>query len=330
MKIAFFEIEAWEKSYLEKNLKGNKLYFSEKELDEKTARKVKDFDVVSVFINSDVNARVLNQFRKLKSIVTRSTGFDHIHLKACNEKGIKIFNVPHYGENTVAEHTFGLILALSKRITDGWERVKKGDFSHDGLQGFDLKDKTIGIVGMGRIGSHVAKIANGFEMKVLAYNPRRNPYFEKRFNFKYVSLEYLLKNSDIITLHCPYNKQTHHLINSSTMKMIKKGAYLINTARGGLVDTEILIKMLKKGIIAGVGLDVLEEEDLMDEEKRDLTKSEKSSLMENHELLKLKNVVITPHNAFNTKEAIQRILDTTIENIKAISEGRSIKENLVE
>lgn len=329
MKIAFFEVESWEKEILKKEFKKHKLLFFKEDLDEKNVSKVSDVDILCVFIYSDVDKKILDKFKNLRAIATRSTGFDHIDMKTCKERGILVFNVPHYGENTVAEHTFALILALAKNILKSCDRTRKGNFSFEGLRGIDLMEKTIGIIGMGRIGSHVSKIANGFGMKVIAYNPRRHKNLEKKFKFKYVTLDFLLKNSDIITLHTPYNKETHHMINSKTFSKMKKGAYLINTARGGLVDTGDLIKALDSGILAGAGLDVLEEEELIGEKNRKLTKKEKESLIENHKLLKYGNVVITPHNAFNTKGALERILNTTVENIKSMISEKIKKENLV-
>jgi D-lactate dehydrogenase len=330
MKIVFFETEDWEKEIIKKELGKHKLIFFKEDLDEKNVSKVSDADILCVFIYSDIDRKILDKFKNLKAIVTKSTGFDHIDVKKCKERGILVFNVPHYGENTVAEHTFALILALAKNLMKSCDRTRKGNFSFEGLRGFDLMGKTLGIIGMGRIGGHVAKIANGFDMRVIASSPRRHKELEKKFGFKYVTLDYLLKNSDIITLHAPYNKETHHMLNSKNMMKIKKGAYLINAARGGLVDTRALLKALDKKILAGAGLDVLEEEELLKEKKhKGLTRKERESLIENHKLLKYCNVVITPHNAFNTKGALSRILNTTIENIKSVISGKIKKENLV-
>ncbi|MBU3942456.1 hydroxyacid dehydrogenase, partial [Patescibacteria group bacterium] len=208
-----------------------------------------------------------------------------------------------------------------RKITDSVERTKKYDFSLEGLRGFDLKNKTLGIVGLGHIGQCVARIANGFRMNVLVFDPKENKKISKKLELKYVSLDYLLSHSDIITLHAPYNKDTHHLINKKNIKMIKKGSYLINTSRGGLVETEALILALDSKILAGAGLDVLEEEHFIKEEKELLSKSfqEKCDLktvLRGHLLIQRPNILVTPHNAFNSEEALKRILDTTIENIE--------------
>ncbi len=320
MKIAFFETEDWEKEFLKKKFKKHKLYFSKNDLDEKNASSVKDFDIISVFIYSQINKHVLDKLDSVKLIVTRSTGFDHIDINECKKRNVKVLNVPFYGENTVAEHAFALILNLSRKIHKSCERTEEGDFSLKGLRGFDLKGKTLGIVGMGHIGEHVARMAKGFEMNILAFDIYKKSSLAKKFGFKYATLKELLKNSDIVTLHTPYNKHTHHLINSRNIGLMKKGAYLINTARGGLVDTGPLIRALKSKHLAGAGLDVLEEEELIKEEAQLVSKkfsNEKMQcLFENHKLLKMENVVVTPHNAFNSQEALQRILDTTANNIQ--------------
>ncbi len=329
MKIAFFEIKDWEQEEIKKKIKGQKFLFFDKELTEKTASKVADCDVVSVFIYSEINKKVIDKLKNVKAIVTRSTGFDHIDVKECAKRKINVFNVPHYGENTVAEHTFALILTLFKNILKSSDRTRKGNFSFEGLEGLDLMGKTVGIIGMGRIGAHVAKMANGFEMNVLAFSPHRDQKLAKKLKFKYTTLNELLRKSDVITLHAPYNKQTHHMINMKNIKNFKKGSYLINAARGGLIDTTAILYGLNKKILAGVGLDVLEEEDLLKKQPRKrLTREERSTLTENHKLLKYDNVVITPHNAFNTKGALGRILNTSIENVKSVISGKIKKENL--
>lgn len=332
MKIAFFEIKDWEKEYLSSRLNGNDLSFFPEPLASENIDGIKDCEIVSPFIYSNINKDDLPKLPNLKFISTRSTGFDHIDVVGAKEKNILVSNVPFYGENTVAEHTFALILTLSRKIFQSLEKVKKGDFSLDGLMGFDLKGKTIGIIGLGHIGQHVARIANGFEMNVLVYDLHQDKKLAKKFGVKYVSLEELLKTSDIVTLHCPFNKETEHLINLENISLIKKGAYLINTARGGLVDTTALIKALNDKTLAGAGLDVLEEELFIKEEAELLSedffkKNDAQTIIENHILLFKENVVITPHNAFNSKEALERILDTTIENINAFIKRKPI--NLV-
>jgi D-lactate dehydrogenase len=331
LKIAFFEVEGWEKEYIKKNFKDKNLYFL-RTLDKDLIKKKEDFDVISIFIYSRINKKVLDKFPNLKFIATRSTGFDHIDIDECKKRNIKISNVPYYGENTVAEHTFALILALSRKIHKSYERTIRGDFSLEGLRGFDLRGLTLGVIGAGHIGQHVIRIAKGFEMNVLVFDINNNNKLAKKLGFKYMSLDKLLANSDIITLHAPLNKSTYHLINKKNINHIKKGAILINTARGGLVETGALVKALHKGILGGAGLDVLEEEKLIKEERqllsRNFPKENLKNLLRNHLLLTYDNVIITPHNAFNSKEALIRILDTTINNIKAFIKHKPI--NLVE
>jgi len=329
MKIAFFEIEDWEKDYLKEKLKNYNLVFFKEILNEKMTELVKDVDILSIFIYSKINKNIFDGFTKLKAIVTRSTGFDHIDTKECSKRKISVLNVPYYGENTVAEHTFALILALSRKIHKSYERTVRGNFSLEGLRGFDLKGKTIGIIGLGHIGKHVARISNGFEMNILAYDVNRDINFAKKFKIRYVDFNTLLKNSDIITLHCPYNKSTHHLLNNKNIKFVKKGALIINTARGGNIETKALVSALAKGHLGGAALDVLEEESIIKEEiqllSKNFPKENLQNLIENHLLLTFDNVIITPHNAFNSKEALTRILDTTIENIKSVISKRKFQ-----
>ncbi|MBT4349833.1 hydroxyacid dehydrogenase [bacterium] len=325
-EVAFFEIEPWEQEYIKKGLKGFKLRFFENIIGKKDLKNLKNISVLSPFIYSKVDKNILESLPALKLVATRSTGFDHIDVAGADKKKVKVCNVPFYGENTVAEHAFALILSLSRNIHLSHERTMKGDFRLDGLQGFDLKDKTIGIIGGGHIGQHVARIARGFEMNILVSDPNRDPKLAKRFGFKYTSLENLLKKSQVITLHAPYNKHTHHLINCKNIKLIQPGTILVNTARGGLIDTTALVEALHDGRLAGLGTDVLEAEKYVFKEERELVspkftgkpKEDKEwlkTIVEQHVLINSSQVVVTPHNAFNSKEALQRILDTTIENI---------------
>ena len=297
-------------------------------LNMKNASKSLDAEVISVFIYSKLTEELLSHFSNLKFIATRSTGFDHIDLDTCVKNQILVSNVPYYGENTIAEHTFGLILALSRNIHKSYIRTTRNDFSIEGLKGFDLKKKTLGVVGAGRIGLHVIRVAKAFGMDVLAYDVKKDQFLADVLGFTYVSLEDLLAQSDIISLHVPYNTHTHHLINKDNIRLIKKGAILINTARGGIVDTEALLEALDQGILSGAGLDVLEGEELILEDKRmvydpsDLETM--TNLVKDHILLSKDNVVFTPHIAFYSQEALERIIDTTIENIAAFCLGSKL------
>ncbi|MEM4367441.1 MAG: hydroxyacid dehydrogenase [Candidatus Aenigmatarchaeota archaeon] len=328
MKIVFYQTQKWEENYIKKKLKGHKIIFCKEILNEETAKLARDADAISIFIYSNVNKAVLDKMKKLKLVTTRSTGYDHIDLIECKRRGITVCNVPTYGENTVAEHTFALILSLSRKIHKSYLKTLRNDFTIDGLEGFDLKGKTIGVIGAGHIGLHVIRIAKGFGMNVLVNTLHLDKFLAEVMGFEYVNLEELLKRSDIITIHVPYNKDTHHLINKDNIKLIKKGAILINTARGGCVDTEALIEALDKGILSGAGLDVIEGEELIKEEKQLIYDKDKlknlGNLVKDHILLSRDNVIFTPHIAFYSREALLRILDTTIENIEYFSKKTPI------
>ena len=327
MRIAFFEVEDWEEEYLKEKLSGHQLKFSNEKLSLENTAQIKDFDALSVFIYSKIDEQIIQEIPNLKLVTTRSTGFDHIDLDVCKKRGITVCNVPSYGENTVAEHTFALILSLSRNMCKACIRRFEQDFSIEGLEGFDLKGKTIGVVGTGQIGLHVIRIAKGFGMNVVAYDVRQNKLLSEVLEFEYVTLEDLLARSDVITLHVPHMKATHHLMNKDTFKLVKKGAILINTARGSIVDTEALIDALDKKILAGAGLDVFEGEEVIKEEKQLLYEPKNlevlASLVKDHILLSKDNVVFTPHIAFYSKEALERILETTVENINAFVSGKT-------
>ncbi len=330
-QVAFLGCESWEEDYIlnklsDKNI--SKISFFPVLSKISDFKKIIDFSIVSGFINSTFNEKHFSLLPNLKFLSTRSTGYDHIDLIAAKKYGIKVSNVPLYGANTVAEHTFALLLALARKIYPSITRTKQSNFSLDNLRGFDLKGKSIGIIGTGSIGAHVVRLAHGFQMKILLYDIYKNRSLAKKYQANYVSLRQLLSRSDIITLHVPYNKKTHHLINQANIKLLKPGSYIINTSRGGLIETKALLKALVSGQLAGAGLDVLEEEGLIKEEiqllDRQASREKLNTLLHDHILLKFDNVIVTPHNAFNSEEALRRILDTTIENIKSFIAGRPI------
>jgi len=330
-KIGFFGVKPWEKEYLSEKLESlTKLQpiFSENIISSDHMPEETDFEIICVFVDCPVTKEIISRLPRLKFITTRSTGFDHIDLNACKERGIAVSSVPSYGENTVAEFAFGLILSLSRKIASSWDQVREtGSFNLDNLQGFDLKGKTLGVVGTGKIGCHIIKMANGFEMNIVAYDPFPRPELAKTLNFSYLSLEDLLKSSDIVTLHVPYMPETHHLLNDKNIALMKHGAYIINTSRGGVIDTEAIVRGLKSGQIGGAGLDVLEEEGVIKDELDFLSNGRPEdhnlkTIIANHILIDFPNVIITPHNAFNSREALQRILDTTAENIKGFLENK--------
>jgi D-lactate dehydrogenase len=326
MKIHYFSGEEWEQDYVRTKLPNEEIIFHEGSIAAFPDLTDPDATVLCPFVESPIDEAELARFPALKFIATRSTGFDHIDLVATKARGIAVSNVPYYGENTVAEFAFALLLALSRRIIDADESVREGTFSPVGLRGFDLAGKILGVVGTGHIGAHVIRMAQGFGMKVIGFDAYPNAELAQKLNFSYVTLAELLTASDIVTIHVPYNKDTHHLINKENIGNLKKGAYLINTARGAVVETEALVEALKSGALAGAGLDVLEEEGDMTDEIALLTsphpkEAELKIALENHYLIDHPRVIVTPHTAFNTTEAVERILDATIENIKNFSSG---------
>ena len=316
MKIAFFEVFDSEQEILEKFLPNNDAFYFKEKLNDKNIYQAREAEIISVFTDSLIKKDVIDLLPNLKFINTSSTGFDHIDVAYANTKGIKVCNVPAYGSETVAEFVFALILTLSRKVREAASALKEnGDFSiPKGVQGFDLNNKTLGVIGTGKIGKNVVHIARGFGMNVIAYDLYPDLEFAKANNFIYKSLTEVLSQSDIVTLHAPYTKENHHLINKDNISKMKKGIYFINTARGELVETEALVSALRDGVIAGAGLDVLEGE-------RGFKKGDDIPMLD------MPNVIMTPHIAFNTKEAEARIIQTTIDNIKGFISGNPI--NLV-
>lgn len=322
--VLFVEVEPWEGQHLFRCLPYMHCETFRKRLEDYKGD-LSNVTVLSTFINSKVDEAALDRLPRLRFITTRSTGFDHIDLVSCRRRHITVCNVPTYGSATVAEHTFALLLAISRKLRESIERTREGSFDFHQLQGFDLEGKVIGILGTGRIGTHVARIAKGFGMTVLGYDTRPNKQAAEDIGFLYVTVDQLLKNSDIISLHLPYAKDTHHFLGKEEFGKMKKGVVIINTARGGLIDTEALLAALDDGTVKAAGLDVLEEEGLLKEEREllagGLPRKKLHIALENTVLLKRPNVIITPHNAFNSEESIKRILDTTIENIQKFFAG---------
>ena len=326
-KIVFFEVASWEKEELKKNFPEALLV--EKPLTEENVSEFADTEITSCFIYSNFSKSVIEKLPKLKLIATRSTGFDHIDVTFCHQKNITVCNVPEYGSRTVAEHTFALILTLTRKIYQSINQAKNFDFNHEKIRGMDIFGKNLGILGLGKIGKEVVKIAHGFGMRVLVYTRTQDETLAKTLGFSYKSLDEILSQSDIISLHLPLTGETKHIINKNNIKKIKRGAFLVNTARGGLIETEALVLGLKEGILAGVALDVLEGEKELMEEVEILTEgyqktTDLKTLVLDHILVNHPNVIITPHNAFNTKEALFRILATTIKNIQGFLKGEII------
>jgi len=329
-KTLFFELENWEKDYLKEKMSDlGDVEIIDGTLSEEKALALRslgeEVEMISIFVDSVINAKVLESFPKLKLIATRSTGYDHIDIEACKAKGIAVATVPSYGEETVAEYAFALMLTLSRKIFESFDRLKEtGSFDLTGMRGFDLNGKILGVIGTGKIGKNVIEIANGFNMKVIAFDKFPDEVYKQKMGYEYKTMDEVLSQADILTLHVPYCPENHHLINAESIAKMKKGVYLINTARGALIETDALLKGLQSGHIAGAGLDVLEEEGVVKDELNFLTSAHPGehdlrTVLENHVLVDMPNVVVTPHNAFNTWEALQRILNTTFENLKAFS-----------
>lgn len=326
---AFFEMTAADEQYNWRDTDRRDTFFSSETFDPSRLPSPEQCEILSVFIQSHLDEKTLSGVPNLKLIATRSTGFDHIDLNYCRSRGIAVANVPVYGDNTVAEHTFALILALSRKVIQSHNRARTGNFSLAGLQGFDLRGKTLGVVGTGHIGIHVIRIAKGFMMNAIALDSRPDKRLADALDFTYVdSLDALLSVSDIVTLHVPMTGETHHMINAENIRRMKKGALLINTARGGLVDTEALLAALESGHCGGAGIDVFEGESLIKEEKQLLSHQynveELRTVIKDLVLLRHENVVVTPHVAFNSAEALERILLTTIQNIDAFEAGKPL------
>lgn len=324
MKIHFYEVGDSDAKVLQEIVKGHTLTFYPSRLAELTVPN--EADVVSVFVGSKIGKSELDFMPNLKAIMVRATGFDNIDLEECKKRNVVVCNVPAYGADTVAEFTFALLLAVTRKVVEANARVKVGgSFMQDGLCGIELQGKTLGVLGTGKIGSRVAKIALGFGMKVLAYDLFKNTELEKLDGVSYVEADELVRGSHVITLHLPYTEDNHHWFNDERFGEMKQGSYLVNTARGALVDTKALLKVIESGHLAGAALDVLEfenylkdETDLVDEK---LKGEEFQEVVADFALRKYPNVILTPHVAYYTSEAVRRILETTAENIASYESG---------
>jgi D-lactate dehydrogenase len=325
MKIAFFDADDITQDYLkDKKTDGANALLIKESMDNADINKVKDADIVSTFVHATrFDEKILSKYPNLKLFTTRSTGFDHIDLDYCKAKNIEVCNVPRYGEITVAEYAFGLLLSVARKISAAQAEFKAGRADTTKYMGFDLSGRTLGVIGTGAIGRHAAKIAQGFGMKVLGYDL----YPAKDGALTYVSLQELYKNSDVITLHAPSTKENYHMLNEAAFSQMKQGVIIINTARGDLIDGEALYEALKSGKAAGAGLDVLEYEDFLTHD--DLIRRPANmqgayavQTVINVKLLQLDNVVATPHIAFNSIDAVHRILDITLANIDGFLKGK--------
>ena len=304
-----------------------------------------DAEILATFINAKVTAEFLASHSRLRFITTRSTATDHLDLPACKAHGVVVAHVPFHAETTVAEHTFALMLALSRRMREVMLAPKGGRFSYEATRGFELAGKTLGVIGMGHIGQRVARLAQAFEMHVLAFDIEQPADVASALGFTFVPLNELLAHAEIISLHAPLVPATWHILNRETLAKCQPGVFIINTARGSLIDTLALREALDSGHVGGAGLDVLEDErvlrepaskiiaadiiahlrsDALASEARDADRiRELEDLMLGDALLARTNVVCTPHVAFNSIEAVTRLQQMTVANITGFAEGRA-------
>ena len=330
--IIFYDIKQFERDFFEKELfdKYN-LEFKEEELTPETQISYleENAEIISVFTSSRLTSEVLYRFKKLKLILTRSVGFSHIDMDYCNENHILVANTPRYGDYTVAEFSFGILLNLVRRICYGVNELKNGDMYPETF-GMELCDKTIGIIGTGSIGEKSVKIAKGFSMNVVCYDVLKNIKIEEKYNVKYVDLNTLCKLSDVIMLHAPLTPNSYHLIDRDMISLMKDNAIIVNTARGELVDTEALYDALLDNKIKGAALDVLEYEETISNKRPGENinlKNLRTSLI-NNKLLNLHNVIVTPHIAYDTQEAVNRILEMTISNLNDYRQNIPLKNQV--
>ncbi|MBD3274579.1 MAG: 2-hydroxyacid dehydrogenase [Candidatus Marinimicrobia bacterium] len=315
MKIAVFSTKSYDKEFLEQANKGHEhdLHFLEPRLTRETVPLAEGHEAVCAFVNDHLDAGVLLTLSQqgTKLIALRSAGFNHVDLEAAQSLGLTIVRVPAYSPEAVAEHTIGLIMTLNRKLHRAYGRVREGNFSLDGLLGFNLSEQTVGLIGSGKIGVQTAKILSGFGCEIITHDPYPSDAM-RDLGVEYVSLNTLFERSDIVSLHCPLLPSTFHMINSDSVSRMKPGVMLINTSRGALIDTQAVIQGLKSGKIASLGLDVYEEEaELFFEDYSERVIHDDVFAR----LLTFPNVIITSHQGFFTKNALENIAQTTVENI---------------
>jgi D-lactate dehydrogenase len=328
VRVAIFSAQSYERTLLDELNAGHRheLVYFDTLLGPGTASLAAGFPAVSVIVNDSVTADVLKHLAAggTKLVATRSTGFNHIDVRAARELGIQVVRVVDYSPNSVAEFAVGLLLALNRKIPRAYNRTREGNFQLDGLMGFDLVGRTVGVIGTGKIGTIFARIMAGFGCKLLGFDQRHSPEFE-RLGGRYADAEQLQAEADIVSLHCPLTPQTHHIVNARTLARAKRGALLINTSRGGLVDTEAAIEALKSGQLGGMAIDVYEQEAGLF--FRDLS----STVIADdviQRLVSFPNVIVTGHQAFFTREALGTILDTTLTSISDFAAGRPLANEI--
>lgn len=329
MKVAIYSTKEFERSYLEAaNIENHELVFLEASLGPSTCSLANGCTAVSIFTNDDASSVVLEKLRQMQVqyIAIRAAGYDQTDLNACRKLQMQAANVPEYSPYSIAEHTIAMILALNRKIVQADKKVKDQDFSLDDLIGFDLNGKTVGIIGLGRIGGIVSKILSGFGCRLLGYDVYENPALQEKYGLVYGSLEELLKQSDIITLHAPLTQESKYLINERSIGLMKRGVMIINTSRGGLLNTRAALEALKTGQIGTLGLDVYEKEKglFFYDHRSDIPQDELFS-----SLLAFKNVLITGHQAFLTENALKNIAETTMYNLNCWAKNQNSSHELV-
>ena len=329
IKIAFFDTKDYDREMFDKyNSEYNyEITYFKTKLNEETAVLATGFDVVCIFVNDSANKVVLEKLKSfgVKLIALRCAGYNNVEISHL-PSGLGVVRVPAYSPYAVAEHTAGLLLALDRKVYKSYQRTKKYNFSLDGLLGFDIHGKTVGVIGTGKIVKVFINIMNGFGANVIAYDVYQDKKAEEELNFKYTTLDEIYKNADIISLHCPLTEENHNMINKDSIAKMKKGVILLNTSRGKLINAKDLVDCLEKGMIGGVGLDVFEDEEeyFLNDMSNSYIRDAELSI-----LLSMPNVVITAHQAFFTKEALEKIVSTTLSNIKEYIETGKCK-NIVE
>jgi D-lactate dehydrogenase len=327
-KIIFFDSKPYDRvSFDEVNKEhGYDIVYCGDRLNRHTVKLAKGADVVCLFVNDTVDKEIVGSLLEsgVGLIALRCAGYNNIDLEAVYGK-MHVVRVPAYSPNAVAEHAAALLLSLNRKTHKAYNRVREGNFSIDGFLGFDLSGKTAGVIGTGQIGRCFVSILNGFGMKVLAYDPVPDEAYAKKEKISYVSREEIYKRSDVISLHCPLVPETYHLINGEAIGLMKKGVVILNTGRGGLIDTQALIDGLKKGMIGAAGLDVYEEESEYFFEDYSSTIIKDDVLAR---LLTFPNVLVTSHQGFFTKEALRNIATTTLDNVKEFFEGGYLKNEI--
>ena len=319
MKVAFFSVHSYDKEYFNRYNNEHELIFFEAALDEQTTNLAAGCQTVCVFVNDKLNPAVLSQLSKqgVRLVALRCAGYNNVNLASAKENNITVVRVPAYSPHAVAEHAVALILTLNRKTHKAYNRVREGDFSLRKLTGFDLYGKTAGIIGTGKIGQVFATIMLGFGCKVLAYDVIINELLKSK-GVNYVSLDELLKPSDIVSLHCPLTEQTKHIINEASLSIMKHGSMLINTSRGGLVDTKAAINHLKSGQLGYLGIDVYEQEEQLFFHNLSGQVIQDDVIMR---LMSFPNVLITAHQGFFTDEALTQIAQATLKNISDFAKG---------